>query len=334
MGCYCRKVPIRISIVRNWCILMKNSRWYFYLFHNHIKHFWKNTVVDRLNRHGIHFITFSDERIKWYAGRKVIGKDELNNRIAEMLQCKEPFLVTRLGGSETKYVTAYLEGNFKKKNKAMHQLAQLSGFYPENMSLCDRFAEDYIAAIGKGDIFGAWRYFMEDYLLKEYAPVATLSILEWLEPWRANSNVIPWSHYLAGRKVLVIHPFAKSIEYQYTNHRSKIFSNRFKADDILPLFELHTIQAVQSLGGENDLYATWYDALDDMTSQMEKIDFDVAIIGCGAYGLPLAARVKDMGKQAIHLAGATQLMFGIMGGAGKSILRLWLYKMMLGYDRI
>ena len=60
-------------------------------------------------------------------------------------------------------------------------------------------------------------------------------------------------------------------------------------------------------------YNTWFDALDDMTDQVKNKDFDIAIVGCGAYGLPLATRIKQMGKQVIHLAGATQLMFGIMG---------------------
>ena len=46
---------------------------------------------------------------------------------------------------------------------------------------------------------------------------------------------------------------------------------------------------------------------------MSKIDFDIALIGCGAYGMPLAAYAKDMGKQAIHLAGWTQVLFGIKG---------------------
>ena len=45
----------------------------------------------------------------------------------------------------------------------------------------------------------------------------------------------------------------------------------------------------------------------------KKRDFDIAIIGCGAYGLPLAAYVKSIGKQSIHLAGKTQLLFGIKG---------------------
>jgi threonine dehydrogenase-like Zn-dependent dehydrogenase len=38
-----------------------------------------------------------------------------------------------------------------------------------------------------------------------------------------------------------------------------------------------------------------------MIDEIGKIDFDVAILGCGAYGLPLAAAIKGMGKQAIHL---------------------------------
>lgn len=50
-----------------------------------------------------------------------------------------------------------------------------------------------------------------------------------------------------------------------------------------------------------------------MYEEAMKIDFDVAILGCGAYGLPLAARLKRAGKQAIHLGGTVQILFGIKG---------------------
>jgi hypothetical protein len=36
-------------------------------------------------------------------------------------------------------------------------------------------------------------------------------------------------------------------------------------------------------------------------------------IGAGAYGLPLAAFVKEQGRQAVHVGGATQLLFGVKG---------------------
>ena len=50
-----------------------------------------------------------------------------------------------------------------------------------------------------------------------------------------------------------------------------------------------------------------------MKSEIDKCDYDVCLIGCGAYGFPLAAHVKHKGKQAIHLGGTLQLLFGIKG---------------------
>ena len=50
-----------------------------------------------------------------------------------------------------------------------------------------------------------------------------------------------------------------------------------------------------------------------MYNEAMKKDFDVALIGCGAYGFPLAAKIKRAGKIALHLGGFTQLLFGIKG---------------------
>ena len=50
-----------------------------------------------------------------------------------------------------------------------------------------------------------------------------------------------------------------------------------------------------------------------MKTRMDATDYDIALIGCGAYGFPLAAHAKRMGKQSVHLGGALQLLFGIRG---------------------
>ncbi len=60
-------------------------------------------------------------------------------------------------------------------------------------------------------------------------------------------------------------------------------------------------------------YRDWFEALDYMKEEIEKKKFDVCILGFGAYGFPLAAHVKRMGKKAIHLGGVTQMLFGIKG---------------------
>lgn len=94
---------------------------------------------------------------------------------------------------------------------------------------------------------------------------------------------------------------------QYQN-REKPFENK----KILPDFELITHMSVQSLGGHPN-FKSWFEALESMVNEISKIDFDIAIIGAGAYGLPLAAMIKGMGKKAIHLGGATQMLFGVYG---------------------
>ena len=50
-----------------------------------------------------------------------------------------------------------------------------------------------------------------------------------------------------------------------------------------------------------------------MIKEIQMQEFDLCLIGCGAYGLPLAAAVKKMGKQAIHIGGSLQLLFKIKG---------------------
>ena len=42
--------------------------------------------------------------------------------------------------------------------------------------------------------------------------------------------------------------------------------------------------------------------------------FDVALMGCGGYGLPLAAYIRgNLSRSAIYVGGGLQLMFGITG---------------------
>ncbi|MBP5606807.1 MAG: hypothetical protein J6X66_00875, partial [Lachnospiraceae bacterium] len=65
-----------------------------------------------------------------------------------------------------------------------------------------------------------------------------------------------------------------------------------------------------------------FDALDHMYEEAMAEDFDVALIACGAYGLPLAAKLKQAGKSAVHMGGSLQLLFGIMGGRFENMKEL------------
>ena len=51
-----------------------------------------------------------------------------------------------------------------------------------------------------------------------------------------------------------------------------------------------------------------------MCDEISKIDFDIALLGCGGYGLPLCNFIKEkLNKSAIYVGGGLQLLFGVMG---------------------
>ena len=51
-----------------------------------------------------------------------------------------------------------------------------------------------------------------------------------------------------------------------------------------------------------------------MCKDIKELDFDIALLGCGGYGLPLCNYIKsNLNKSAIYVGGGLQLLFGVMG---------------------
>lgn len=247
--------------------------------------------------------------------------DKVSEIIYEELSNPRPSMITRFGNTEFQCLINYLgiqNGyvNYYKfiKNEIpawwwrkdrMENMRDLSGFFPPTEKELNKFCQLMLEDIKYIDILGSWINNESD--IKELLPNTKNVFLPYMEPyWSTN----PWSRILKEKKILVIHPFKELIQEQYYNHHKQLFTN----PNILPEFNLKTIKAVQTLGGSSsEKYKSWFDALYYMEDQISKEDFDITIIGCGAYGLPLAAFVKRMGKKAIYLGGATQLLFGIKG---------------------
>lgn len=224
--------------------------------------------------------------------------------LEQMINSKEPFLCSRWGGVEGDIVYAELAGIFIKSE--ILQLKNNAGFYPLDEYSIHRFIEHSINAAKEIDVLITINCAIrvED-LYRFYSPNAVLVASPMMCPFWAD---VSWTNALKGKRVLVIHPFAKLMKKQY-KYRDKLF----KSSDILPEMELITYQAVQSLNGNSE-FASWFDALDKMEADISNIDFDIALLGCGAYGMPLGAFIKSvLHKKAIHIGGSLQLLFGIKG---------------------
>lgn len=245
--------------------------------------------------------------IKRYAGKKMLSAEEMNKFIYEGLNGDNPFMVCRFGSTELTSLSSFYFNRKAEYQSAIDHLAFSAGFFPADVSLGKRYTDIMIDACKETDALAVWFVQYEDYFVKTMlSENSKISYLMNIEPWKSS---IPWTKALKGKKVLVIHPFEESIRHQYAR-RTLLFDN----SDILPEFELKTLKAVQTINGTKDeRFQNWFEALEYMYNEAMKIDFDVAIIGCGAYGMPLAAMLKGAGKKAIHMGGVTQILFGIKG---------------------
>ena len=243
-----------------------------------------------------------------YMGAECLDVRGMNDRIGQMIKSGKPFMISRFGGTELFAMRTVEFSRTDKMEKAIKNMDAWSGFFPADSKLLYKFNELMKEDCKQLDIIGIWYLKYEDYYIKHYCTsLKAAGHLMSIEPWNCMDN--PWTECLKGKKVLVIHPFKNTIEAQYQKHNLL-----FKNPELLPDMELITLRAVQTSGSAtDDRFETWFDALDYMCRECEKIDFDVALIGCGAYGFPLAAHIKRMGKQAVHLGGVLQILFGIKG---------------------
>lgn len=248
----------------------------------------------------------------------VLDPDEASKLIYNALNANEPCMIARFGSTELNCLANYLGiVNNKGKyfdyvkgsatawwwnSKVISQMSTHSGFFPPTVEKIEHFCELMLQDIPQVDILGSWR--PEEKLLEKELKNAHKINLLLLEPYWAENH---WSRVLEGKKVLVVHPFSEDIEQQYLK-RELLFEK-----NVLPQFELTTIKSVQSLAGEKVAFKDWFEALDYMKAEIDKVDYDICLIGCGAYGFHLAAHVKRSGKKGFHYGGALQLLFGIKG---------------------
>ena len=241
--------------------------------------------------------------------------------ISKGLRSQSPLMISRFGYTELNTLMRYeniirmnkLEKIYQwaetsaypfSENCRLNNIYKLSGFFPVSEESLFMFKKEMISSIKQIDLIGSWVEGENKY--KQYFPKVKVCNLIMLEPYFAPN---PWTSALEGKKVLVIHPFSSLIEDQYNKKRNLLFKDK----NILPDFELKTLKTPITYPGGDFKYHNWFEILNYLTNSALKMDFEIAIIGCGAYGMPLAARLKKAGKKSIHLGGAVQILFGIKG---------------------
>ena len=231
---------------------------------------------------------------------------ELSNRlINDSIRSGNPFSVARIGIGELDLCYRALN-NYPITQRDIIVSNYQGGVYGD----CFReFLEIYLNSVMTADIHCYWAgcglESKQDNVFSKTSPSSPKMHHRVVEPYYLDS---PWSQSLQGKKVLVVNSFPETIEHQYPK-RDQIWGDK----QVLPEFNLITYKSVQSIGDLNP-HGSWVESLNVMKNDISNIDFDIALLGCSTYGLPLVDFIKrHLNKSAIYVGGAIQILFGIKG---------------------
>ena len=183
-----------------------------------------------------------------------------------------------------------------------------AGVFPDDYPVFERFSQVMLEEIlPEITLMAVWFNPGEAKIVRDFSPEATRIAARGLETYYVPQR--RWTSLLEGKRVLVIHPFVNSIRAQYEK-RVLIWRGR---EDVLPQFDLLQIGVPQRPALVAPVHKDWFAALEDLKQQMSQENFDIALIGAGAYSLPLAVHAKKLGRVGIHLGGCLQIQFGIKG---------------------
>jgi hypothetical protein len=232
-----------------------------------------------------------------------------------VLAAGRPAAIGQLGRPECRALAAHLGlREFYKYTWASVSYSDAglpeAGVFPATDEIYWRFSELLLERIALFDGFALQHHVGESAIIANRCSGARRLASRALEPYLFAA---PWTAQLAGKRVLVIHPFETSIRAQF-GRRAAIWP---QPPNLLPEFQMNIARAPLgfSRSGFNDWLAMvrWFE--DRVAAIYQRTPFDVALVGCGACGIPLTALVKKLGAIGIHLGEVTPILFGIRDGA-------------------
>ncbi len=239
-----------------------------------------------------------------------------NQKIIEYIKNNNNFSIIRLGLGEETYLSFEYVITGKINQEYLKPIYNLNGIYSKNKEL-DKyklFCEHYYQGIKSSDLIGYVNFNNQNFLKMQ-----NLFILEnnlnkihsrSLEPFYTMiENHTPWTHFLVDKTVLIISPFVESFEKQINNNFQIFKDQKVFLDQQKFIF----YKSFNTLSN-NHIHQDWYQTFNIMKDEIRKLDFDIALLSCGGYGLPLCNFIKtELKKSSIYVGGGLQLLFGVMG---------------------
>lgn len=266
-----------------------------------------------------------------------------------ILQSEGPAFISRIGGSDTDAVVDYCrakvdgcEAVAAHVSKFRALVSRYNGFYDRRSSpdtylkYCETLLDTYrqsnillfcnyqLLSLYFADILNP-AFYKDEFENKEWyrslinrilAPNQALRCYpyQFVEKMVFDEHTLfrVFSQALAGRTVLVVSPFAESIAANFDRRHTF-----FRKNYVYPEFELRLVNTPITYAGlPAELYPDedWFATLESLRKAVSGCTFDVALLGCGSYAMPLGLHIERvLCRKAVYVGGVLQLYFGIMG---------------------
>ena len=207
-----------------------------------------------------------------------------NIGISNFIKTNKPFLICKIS-EECGGLSVSNHFNELPKNIALHEIISFvkhkAGIYSNEPNDYKDYAKLYFDVIKSCSAIAylpmnisQLRTFAE---LNFYNNLKNIPPLhhEALEPYYAvMDSLVPWSHQLLGKKVLIIHPFVDSFKVQ-VNNGFKIYKDTSKT--IFLEKQEFVFYKSYNTAGKNYIHSNWKDTFQRMCVEISKLDFDIAL---------------------------------------------------------
>jgi hypothetical protein len=248
-----------------------------------------------------------------------------NLYIKDIIKSNNPFFIGRIAGCELKVAHFFQQGKLFDIVDELRELENNAGIYTINNKSLEEYTKRLIESYDHCTVIAEWeqtgRVFAytgsgQEYITKRTPKIPKIDARA-LEPYYFKEN---WMPELKGKKILIIHPFSKTLANQASNLKN-IFPNKSWFEDC----NLEFIQPPFTLAGNHE-NKDWQEHLEPFLEKLKGYDFEIALIAAGGYGMLICDYIyTKLNKSVMYIGGALQLFFGVIGKRwfdNKDILKL------------
>jgi hypothetical protein len=253
-----------------------------------------------------------------------ISKTEFIQLLSIAIGEKRGFAIGKAGFSEQallRYTLMRTQPDSLKKRAyetfLKYHCDYMTGVFPSNPEFLSVFADFFITNVRELNVLGLMGSKNEFQLMKSLDIQADLTYFQSIEPDRSipEKESLCYLPFFKGKKILLVSPYA---EFIATRAKANIYNSVWRTSE-KKWFSPSVIEYLNipySYITATDTHSLYRDSIklyQTICTQISEYEFDIALIGAGALGMPLANYIKSLGKVGISLGGHLQIIFGVAG---------------------